>query len=201
MFYLMRRWQRHKITSGLVVDIFSENKKNIAPQITAVISKTPSFVAKFSMHEAFCCCLCVISRVTVHCATGPSPSSVDGKKWTHSKTLRKVWFNAPRLLPVGLEEEHRSGQMALLFFRKEGGLEENGRETKYNFMSLWAECRKSHNVRIGNKCFENVANFGQRGEKILKNYNYRLEEAKSRLGNGNYSSVQNLLSSHLPHYK
>jgi hypothetical protein len=57
---------------------------------------------------------------------------------------------------------------------------------------------KSLDIKIGNRCFENVAQFRYFG-MIITNENLIQEEIKGRLNSGNacYHSVQNLLSSRL----
>jgi hypothetical protein len=57
---------------------------------------------------------------------------------------------------------------------------------------------QNHDIKIGNRCFENVAQFRYLGTTIT-NQNLIQEEIKRRLNSGNacYHSVQNLLSSRL----
>ncbi|PNF26869.1 hypothetical protein B7P43_G16264 [Cryptotermes secundus] len=57
---------------------------------------------------------------------------------------------------------------------------------------------ETHDIKIGNRCFENVVQFRYLGTTIT-NQNLIQEEIKRRLNSGNacYHSVQNLLSSHL----
>jgi hypothetical protein len=57
---------------------------------------------------------------------------------------------------------------------------------------------QSHDIKIANKCFENVAKFRYLGTTIT-NQNLISEEIKRRLNSGNacYHSVQSLLSSRL----
>jgi hypothetical protein len=57
---------------------------------------------------------------------------------------------------------------------------------------------QNHDIKIGNRCFENVAQFRYLGT-TLTNENVIQEEIKSRLYSGNACnhSVQNLLSSRL----
>jgi hypothetical protein len=57
---------------------------------------------------------------------------------------------------------------------------------------------QSYDIKIANKCFENVAKFRYVGTTI-RNQNLIREEIKRRLNSGNacYHSVQNLLSSRL----
>jgi hypothetical protein len=55
---------------------------------------------------------------------------------------------------------------------------------------------QNHDIKIGNRCFENVAQFKYLGINI-RNQNLIQEEIKRRLNSGNacYHSVQNHLSS------
>jgi hypothetical protein len=57
---------------------------------------------------------------------------------------------------------------------------------------------KNHDIRIANRCFENLAQFKCLGVTVT-NQNLIEEEIKRRLNMGNpcYHSVQNLLSSRL----
>jgi hypothetical protein len=57
---------------------------------------------------------------------------------------------------------------------------------------------QNHYIKIGNRCFENVAQFRYLGTTIT-NENLIQEDIKRRLNSGNtcYHSVQNLLSSRL----
>jgi hypothetical protein len=60
---------------------------------------------------------------------------------------------------------------------------------------------QNHDIKIGNRCFENVEQFRYLGTTIT-NQNLIQEEIKGRLNSGNacYRSVQNLLSSRLLSY-
>jgi ribosomal protein S2 len=57
---------------------------------------------------------------------------------------------------------------------------------------------QNHDIKIANRCFENVVQFRYLGTTVT-NQNLIQEEIKKRLklGNASYHSVQNLLSSHL----
>jgi hypothetical protein len=82
---------------------------------------------------------------------------------------------------------------------KETGLEVNIEKTKYTCMSLsrHQNAGQNHDIKIGNRWFENVAQFKYLGKTI--NENLIQEEIKKRLNSGNacYHSVQKLLSSRL----
>jgi hypothetical protein len=69
----------------------------------------------------------------------------------------------------------------------------------FNFLGLRHQnAGQNHDRKIGNRCFENVAQFRYLGTTIT-NQNLIQEEIKRRLNCGNvcYHSVQNLLSSRL----
>jgi hypothetical protein len=57
---------------------------------------------------------------------------------------------------------------------------------------------QSHDIKIGNRCFENVAQFRSLGTTVI-NRSLIQEDIRRRLNSGNacYHSVQNLFSSHL----
>jgi hypothetical protein len=76
----------------------------------------------------------------------------------------------------------------------EVGLEVKAEETKYMLLSYHQNAGENQNIKIGNRSFENVAQF-----RYLTNQNSVQEEIKRRLNLGNacYYSVQDLLSSHL----
>jgi sorting nexin-29 len=80
---------------------------------------------------------------------------------------------------------------------KEVGLEVNTEKTKYVLLSRHQNAGQSHDIKIANKCFENVAKFRYLGATIT-NQNLIQKKIKRRLNSGNacYHSVQNLLSSH-----
>jgi ribosomal protein S2 len=81
---------------------------------------------------------------------------------------------------------------------KEIGLEVNTEKTKYVLLSHHQNAGQNHDIKIGNRCFDNVAQFRYLGTTIT-NRNLIQEEIKRRLNSGNacYHSVQNLLSSRL----
>jgi ribosomal protein S2 len=81
---------------------------------------------------------------------------------------------------------------------KEVGLEANTEKTKYMLLSRHQNAGQSHDIKITNKCFENVAKFRYLGTTIT-NQNLIQEEIKRRLNldNACYHSVKNLLSSQL----
>jgi hypothetical protein len=81
---------------------------------------------------------------------------------------------------------------------KEVGLEVKTEKNKYKLLSRHQNAGHSYDIKIANRCFENVANFRYLGTTI-SNQNLIQEEIKRRLNSGNalYHSVQNLLSSRL----
>jgi hypothetical protein len=78
---------------------------------------------------------------------------------------------------------------------KEVGLEVNTEKTKYMLLSRHQNAGQNQDIKIGNRCFENVAQFRYLGTTI-RNQNLIQEEIKRSLNSGNacYHSVQNLLS-------
>jgi hypothetical protein len=80
---------------------------------------------------------------------------------------------------------------------KEVGLEINAEKTKY-ILSRHQNTSLNHNIKIGGRSFESVAQFKYLGT-TGRNQNLIQEEIKRRLNFGNacYHSVQNLLSSRL----
>jgi hypothetical protein len=86
----------------------------------------------------------------------------------------------------------------LIDISKEVSPEVNVEKTKYMLMSHHQKAGQNHNIKIGNRFFENVAKFKYLGMTIT-NQSFIHEEIKSRLNLGNacYHSVQNCLSSHL----
>jgi hypothetical protein len=79
---------------------------------------------------------------------------------------------------------------------KKVGLEVNAEKTKCMLLlSRHQNAGESHNIKIGDRSFENVAQFKYLGTTVT-NKNFIQEEIKRRLNSGNacYHSVQNLLS-------
>jgi ribosomal protein S2 len=76
---------------------------------------------------------------------------------------------------------------------KEVGLEVNTEKTKYMLLSRHQNAGQNHDIKIANRCFENVAKFRYSGTTIT-NQNLIQEEINRRLNFGNacYHSVQNL---------
>jgi hypothetical protein len=81
---------------------------------------------------------------------------------------------------------------------KEVVLEGNAEKTNYMFLSRHQNAGQNHDIKVGDRSFENVAQFKYMGT-IVTNQNLIREEIKRRLNLGNacYHSVQNLLSSPL----
>jgi hypothetical protein len=65
-------------------------------------------------------------------------------------------------------------------------------------LSRHHNAEQDHDIKIANRCFENVAQFKYLGTTVTVQ-NYIQKEIKSKLNSGNvcYHSVQNLLSSRL----
>jgi hypothetical protein len=80
----------------------------------------------------------------------------------------------------------------------EVGLEVNAEKTKYMLMSRHQNAGQNHNINIGDRSFENVAQFKYLGTTVT-NQNLIQEEIKRRFNSGNacYHSVQKRLSSRL----
>jgi hypothetical protein len=78
---------------------------------------------------------------------------------------------------------------------KEVGLEVNTEKTKYMLLSLHQNAEQIHDMKIGNRCFENVAQLRYLGT-TTRNQTLIREEIKN-LSNVCYHSVQNILSSRL----
>ncbi|PNF32224.1 hypothetical protein B7P43_G18020 [Cryptotermes secundus] len=78
---------------------------------------------------------------------------------------------------------------------KEVRLEVNTEKTKYMLLCHHQNAGKNHDIKIGNSCFENVAQFRYL-ERTVTNQNLIQEQVKRRLNSGNacYHSVQNISS-------
>jgi hypothetical protein len=79
---------------------------------------------------------------------------------------------------------------------KEVGLEVNTEKTKYMLLSRHQNAGQNQDIKIDNRCFENVAYLRYLGTTIT-NSNLMQVEIKRRLNSSNvcYHSVQKLLSS------
>jgi hypothetical protein len=86
----------------------------------------------------------------------------------------------------------------LIDVSKAAGLEVSAEKTKYMLLSRHQDARKNHDIKIANRCFENVAHFMYLVTTVT-DQNLIQDEIKKRLSLGNtcYHSVQNLLSSRL----
>jgi hypothetical protein len=78
---------------------------------------------------------------------------------------------------------------------KEVCLEVNEEKTKYMLLSCHQNAGQNHNIKMANRCIENVAEYKYLGTTVT-NQNLIKEEIKRRLNSGYacYHSVQNLLS-------
>jgi hypothetical protein len=72
----------------------------------------------------------------------------------------------------------------LIHAGKEVGLEVNTEKTKYMLLSCHQNAGQNHDIKIGNRCFENAEQFRYLGT-IITNQNLIQEEIKSRLNSGN----------------
>jgi ribosomal protein S2 len=81
---------------------------------------------------------------------------------------------------------------------KESCLEENAEENKHMLLSRHQNAGQNHEVKIGNRCFGNVAQLRYLGTTVT-NQNLIQEVIKMRLNSSNdcYHSVKNLLFSRL----
>jgi ribosomal protein S2 len=79
---------------------------------------------------------------------------------------------------------------------KEVGLEVNTEKTKYMLLSHQQNAGQIYDIKIANRCFENVAKFRYLGT-IITNQNLIQEEIKRRLNSDNacYHSAQNFVLS------
>jgi ribosomal protein S2 len=75
---------------------------------------------------------------------------------------------------------------------KEVGLEVNTEKTNHMIMSRHQNAGQNYDIKIANRCFENVAQFRYLGTTVT-NQNLIQEEIKRRLNPGNafYRSLQN----------
>jgi hypothetical protein len=67
---------------------------------------------------------------------------------------------------------------------KEVGLEVNTEKTKYMLLSRHQNAGQNHDIKIGNRCFENVEEFRYLGTTIT-NQNLIQEEIKRRMNSDN----------------
>jgi hypothetical protein len=81
---------------------------------------------------------------------------------------------------------------------KEVGLKVNGEKIKYMLLSRHQKAGQSHEIKVANRCFENISHFKYLGTP-LTNQNLIQQEIKGKLNSGNacYHSIQNILSSRL----
>jgi hypothetical protein len=81
---------------------------------------------------------------------------------------------------------------------EEVSLEMNTNRTKYMLLYRHQNAGENHDIKIGNRCFENVAQFRYL-RTTVRNQNSIEEEIKRRVNSGKarYHSVQKLLSSRL----
>jgi hypothetical protein len=92
----------------------------------------------------------------------------------------------------------KKNTQTLIDASKAVGLNVNTEKTKYMLLSRRQNAGQNHDIKIVNRCFENVEQFRHLVMNIT-NRNLIQEEIKRRLKSGNacYHSVLNLLSSRL----
>jgi hypothetical protein len=92
----------------------------------------------------------------------------------------------------------KKNTQTLIDASKEVSLEVSTEKTKYMLLSRHQNSEENHDINVGNRCFENVANFRYLGTTIT-NQNLIQEEIKRRLNSGNAlcHSDQNHLSCRL----
>jgi hypothetical protein len=87
------------------------------------------------------------------------------------------------------------GKIQIIIIRalfKEDGLEVNAEKTKYMLLSRHQSARQNHDIKIGNRSFENVAQVRYLGTTITnQNFNQEGIRRSLNLGNAHYHSVQN----------
>jgi hypothetical protein len=93
---------------------------------------------------------------------------------------------------------HKEKHRTVINSSKGIGRQANTEKTKYMFLSRHQNAGQNQDIKIGNRCSGNVAQFRYLGTTIT-NQNLFQEEIKRRLISGNacYHSVLNLLSSRL----
>jgi histidinol-phosphate/aromatic aminotransferase/cobyric acid decarboxylase-like protein len=101
----------------------------------------------------------------------------------------KVYADDVNLLGDSVETIKENRQ-TLIDASKEVGLEVNTEKTNYMVLSRQQTAEQNHDIKIGNRCFKNVAQFRYLGTTIT-NQNLIQEEIKRRLNSGNacYYSV------------
>jgi hypothetical protein len=63
-------------------------------------------------------------------------------------------------------------------------IKKNAEKTKYMLLSRHQNAGQNHDIKIGNRCFENVAKFKYLGTTVTRQYLLQ-EEDKRRLNSGN----------------
>jgi hypothetical protein len=107
-----------------------------------------------------------------------------------------VYADDVNLLGINIDTIKKNTQ-TLIDANKEIGLSVNVERTKYILLSRHQSVGQNYDIKIDNRCFENVAQFKYLGTTVT-NENLIQEEDKRRLKSGVcYHSVQNLLFSRL----
>jgi ribosomal protein S2 len=79
---------------------------------------------------------------------------------------------------------HKENTQTLMNASKEIGLGVNTQKNKYMLLSRHQNAEQNHDIKIGNRCFGNMAQFRYLGT-MLTNQNLIQEEIKRRLNSGN----------------
>jgi hypothetical protein len=120
-----------------------------------------------------------------------------GLKWNRTQLL--VYVDDVNLFGDNINAIKKNTE-ALIGTSKEVGLEVNAEKTKYLLLSHHQNVGQNHNIKIGDRFFENVAKFNYLGTTVT-NQNVILEEIKRRLNSGNtcYYSIKFSRASSLHH--
>jgi hypothetical protein len=85
----------------------------------------------------------------------------------------------------------------LIDANKEVGLEVNTEKTKYMLLSRHQNAGQNHDIKIANRCYENVAQLKYLVTTVTTKFDQVEIKRRFTSGNACYHSVQNLLSSRL----
>jgi hypothetical protein len=119
----------------------------------------------------------------------------------------RLYLNRTHQLPICIDDANllrddidtvKKNTDALIDASKEFGLEVNTEKTKYMLLSCHQNAEQNHDIKVANRCFENMAQFRYLGTPVT-NQNLCQEEINRRLNSSNacYHSVRNILASPL----